>query len=155
VFDKVNGLPMHPLVVHAAVVFVPLLILAAAVYALVPRLRDRVGWVAALLAAGAPLAALVAMLSGTAFRQSRYGDVPADAIPAVTAHEDLGEATFWFSLGLGVSTGLLLLVTRRNARRVPRLAEIGLIVLVLGLAAVTGYYVIRTGDSGATSVHGG
>src|SRR3712207_2115532 len=37
VFDQFNGMPVHVLLVHAAVVFVPLLVLAAVVYAVVPR----------------------------------------------------------------------------------------------------------------------
>src|SRR4051812_12913948 len=63
-FDQVNGLPVHVLVVHAAVVFVPLLVLSAVLYAFVPSLRARLGWVVALLSVGAPACALVAMLSG-------------------------------------------------------------------------------------------
>ncbi len=154
-FDQVNGLPMHVLVVHAAVVFVPLLALSAVLYALVPRLRDRLGWVAALLAVGAPAVALVAMLSGSAFYDRKYGDVPEDALANVQQHASFGTRTFWFTLGLGVATGLLLLLTGRRGRALPKPVEVGLTVVVIALAAVAGWYVFQTGDSGATSVHGG
>jgi hypothetical protein len=154
VFDQFNGLPMHPLVVHAAVVFVPLLALAALAYAFVPALRARVGWVAALLAVAAPAAAFVSMQSGSAWYETRYAGAPAEATRAVHAHAEFGQMTFFFSLGLGVVTGVLLGLTR-GGQRLPKVAELGLAVVVLGLAIATGYYVFRTGDSGATSVHGG
>ena len=43
VFETFMGLPLHPLVIHAAVVLIPILVLVALGYALVPRLRDRIG----------------------------------------------------------------------------------------------------------------
>jgi hypothetical protein len=151
VFDQFNGLPMHPLLVHAGVVFVPLLAIAAVVYALVPKLRARVGWVAALLAIGAPGAAFVSMQSGKAFKQSRYGDVADADMPKIITHEGYGELTFWFSLGLGVATGLMLLLTRRP---LPKILEVLIIIAVVALAGVAGYFVFRAGDSGAQSVYG-
>ena len=69
-----------------------------------------------------------------------------------STHEGYGELTFWFSLGLGVATGLLVAVTGR--RFLPKAAEIGLIVVVVVVAVVTGYFVFRTGDSGAQAVYG-
>lgn len=63
-FDQVFGLPLHPLVVHAAVVLLPLAALAVLACVLVPPLRRRFGGLTvALLAAGAG-AAFVARLSG-------------------------------------------------------------------------------------------
>ena len=41
---EINGLPLHPLVVHAAVVFLPCAALLALVYAAVPRWRWAVRW---------------------------------------------------------------------------------------------------------------
>jgi len=65
VFDQINGLPVHALVLHAAVIFVPLLALGAIVYALVAPWRPKIGWAVALLAVAAPGSAYVAKLSGT------------------------------------------------------------------------------------------
>src|SRR6266540_2932876 len=39
-----NGLPLHPLVVHTAVIFGPLAALTALAYAALPRWRDRLRW---------------------------------------------------------------------------------------------------------------
>jgi hypothetical protein len=44
-FRAFMGLPLHPLAVHAAVIFVPLLALGSAGYAVLPRVRRRLGWV--------------------------------------------------------------------------------------------------------------
>lgn len=156
-FDQIMGLPMHVLLVHAAVVFVPLLAVAAVAYAVVPRLRDRVGWVAALLALAAPGAALLAMLSGQAFRNrvATSGAGP-DILAPIDAHGQHGTVTFWTSLGLGVVTGLLVFLTQRGrrGRALPRWIDMGLAGLALVLAAVSAYYVFQTGDSGAKSVWG-
>jgi len=153
VLDQVNGLPVHVLVVHAAVVLVPLLALSGVLYALVPRLRGRLGWVVALLSVGAPAAALAAMLSGSRFYDRKYTGVPEEALANVQQHASFGTRTFWFTLGLGVATGLLVWLSGR--RPLPRAAEAGLAVVVVALAVVAGFYVFQTGDSGAQSVHGG
>src|SRR3954469_22962775 len=64
VFDQVNGLPVHALVLHAAVVFVPLLALGAIVYALVGKWRPKIGWAVAALAVVAPITTFVTKESG-------------------------------------------------------------------------------------------
>ena len=46
---EINGLPLHPLVVHAAVIFGPLAAVAALAF-LVPRWRDRLRWPMVVLA---------------------------------------------------------------------------------------------------------
>ena len=68
-FEEVFGIPAHPLLVHAAVVFVPLQILAAFAYALVPFVRHYIAWLVAGLAALAPATALLAQESGEAFQE--------------------------------------------------------------------------------------
>jgi uncharacterized membrane protein len=156
VLDQINGLPVHALVLHAAVVFVPLLAVAAIVYALVARWRSRIAWALALLAVVAPLAAFVAMQSGKAFfarLQSENRVSPAGA-EIITNHMGFGTLTFWFSLALGVLSLIMVFVTMRKAGSLPRAADLGLAVVMIALAAITGYYVFRTGDSGATAVWG-
>jgi hypothetical protein len=155
VFDEINGLPAHPLVVHAAVVFVPLLCVAAVVYALVPRVRPVVGWAAAALAVVAPGAAWFATLSGENLRDSFYPDqVPAE----ITSHEGYGDLTFYWSLGLGLATLMLFALTATRwgrSRQLPSWLPLALAGVVVVLAGVTGYFVFRAGDSGASSVWGG
>ncbi len=58
------GLPLHPLVVHAAVVFIPLAALGAVLVVLSARFRGRYGGLAVLLGAAAVVAAFAARLTG-------------------------------------------------------------------------------------------
>jgi hypothetical protein len=146
------GLPLHPLVIHAAVLAVPLLALAGIAYALVPRLRDRVGWLAALLALVAPLTALVSKLSGDAFRaRIQHKNLASPAIFAkIDAHRTLGTLTLYWTIALAVV--VLALVLLRNQSRAVSLV---LIVLTVGLGLVSVWYVYRTGDAGAKIVWSG
>ncbi|HET9517688.1 MAG TPA: DUF2231 domain-containing protein [Actinoplanes sp.] len=154
-FDQVNGLPVHVLVVHAAVVFVPLLAVLAVAFAVLPRVRSRVDWAAALLAVAAPATAGVAVLSGGAFKDRLLAQgMTAEGLAPITTHQQYGVLTFWFTVALGVATGLLVFLARPGARSLPRAAELALSVVVVALAAVAVFYVVRTGDTGATSVWG-
>ena len=154
-FDEINGLPAHPLVVHAAVVFVPLLCVAAVAYALVPRVRSAVGWAAAGLAVAAPGAAWFATLSGDALQRSLYAE---EVPPEVVDHQGYGDLTLYVSIGLGLATLALVYLTGTRAgraRSLPAWVAMALAGVVVALALVTGYFVVQTGDSGASSVWGG
>ncbi|MEV4707524.1 DUF2231 domain-containing protein [Actinoplanes sp. NPDC049316] len=156
VFDQINGMPVHALVLHAAVVFVPLLALAAIVYAVVPRWRAKVGWAAVLLALAAPVATFVAMESGEKLRDRMVANgLTGPPLEKIDDHMGYGTLTFYFTLGLGVMTLLMVFLTlRQTARPLPRAAGLLLAVIMVALAAVSGYYVFRTGDSGAQAVWG-
>ncbi|MEJ3743199.1 DUF2231 domain-containing protein [Actinomycetes bacterium KLBMP 9797] len=152
-FDEIMGLPAHPLLVHAAVVFVPLLAVVAVVYAFVPKVRGRIGWAAVLLAIAAPGAAFVAKLSGEQLEErliaANYGP---EILAQINDHQGYGDLTVYFSGGLGLATLLLVLATSGRARRAPGWVGWALGVVVLVLAGVTGYFVYQTGDSGANAV---
>ena len=154
-FDQINGLPVHALVVHAVVIFVPLLALGAIVYALIARLRSKIGWAVGLLAIVAPISALVAMLSGNKLHERLLDQgLKGKGAEILVDHQGFGTLTFWFSLALGLVTLVMLAVTLRRSSSLPKAANIGLAVVMVALAAVTGYYCFRTGDSGATAVWG-
>ena len=150
-FSDILGIPAHPLWVHGAVVMVPLLALFAAVYAVVPRWRAKVSWLVAGLAVIAPLAALAAKLSGDKLLAARFAAGPPDAI---LNHRTLGTTTFWLTLALGLATGMLLMAIGGRLSSSPAWLRTGSQVLVLILAALTAFYVARTGDSGAANVWG-
>jgi uncharacterized membrane protein len=157
VFEEIDGLPIHPLVVHAAVVLIPLLILGAVVYAVVPRVRAQLGWAVVLLAVVAPLAALFAKLSGEAFRQRLIDDNilnsnSQELLDRVNDHGSLGTITLWFTIALGVASLLLVFVTSWRGRGFPKWGAIVLGVIVVALAVGSGYYVFWTGDYGARAV---
>ena len=68
---------------------------------------------------------------------------------------NFGTLTMWFTIALGVVTLVMVLATvRRPGNKLPRAADVGLAVVMVALAAISGYYVFRTGDSGATAVWG-
>ena len=155
-FDQFRGLPIHALVLHAAVVFIPLLALGAVVYAVVPRWRSRIGWAALLLAIVAPVCAFVTRESGLKLYQRVIArGTSAAGRRILDSHMHFGTLTMWFTIALGVVTLVMVLATlRRSGNTLPRAADMGLAVIIVVLAAISGYYVFRTGDSGATAVWG-
>jgi hypothetical protein len=156
VFDQIGGLPVHLLVLHAAVVFIPLLALGAIVYGVVPRWRARTGWAVLLLGIIAPVCAFVARESGLKFydRVIKQGTSPKGR-ELIDQHMHFGTVTMWFTISLGVVTLVMTLATlRRPDHRLPRVPDLALTVVMVALAAISGYYVFRTGDSGAHAVWG-
>jgi Predicted membrane protein (DUF2231) len=152
VFSTVFGIPAHPLFMHAAVVFVPLLALFAVLYALIPRWRAKIGWATAILAVIAPLSALITKLSGDKFITYRF---PQGAPSNVLAHRHFGTMLLWFTLGLGIATALLLFVHRWSRQELrPAWLRVGSQLLAIVLAVLAVYYVVRAGDSGAAAVWG-
>ena len=153
--DQINGLPVHALVLHAAVIFVPLLAAVAIVYALISPWRPRIGWALVLLAVAAPLCALVAKLSGEKlFDRLKARGMSGRGVEILNDHMRFGTMTVWFSVALGVVSLIMVLATLRRSASLPRAADLGLGVVMIALAAISGYYVFRTGDSGATAVWG-
>ena len=167
-FEEFTGIPMHPLLVHAAVVFVPLLALAAIGYGFVPFLRPHLRLVTAVLAVLAPGATWVAKLSGQAFfdRGIERKDITEGFVSVIQRHQNFGNLTAYYTTALGVLTLVLVyLVAPRRAtstvgamqasgpawRTSPALRWIvAVLVAVAGVVSI--YYVVRTGDSGAHAV---
>jgi uncharacterized membrane protein len=147
VFETFLGIPLHPLLIHFAVVFVPLLVVAALVYALVPGLRQRVGWLLVGLAVIAPLCALASKLSGDAFRaRLARRHASAQLLNQIDGHRHLGTILVWVVAALGVVALLLALLP---AARQGKAVSLTLVVLTVGLSLASAYYVFRTGDTGA------
>jgi hypothetical protein len=155
VFNEIFGLPLHPLVVHGAVVFLPLLALGAIVYAVVPRWRPRIGWAVLLLAIAAPIAAFVAMQSGERLeRRLIAAGFGPEILDQVNQHQSYGDLAFWFTLGLGVFTLVLLALASDNPRmpEAPPWVTTACSIVVIAFAVTVGIYVFLTGDSGARAV---
>jgi len=156
------GVPAHPLLVHAAVVLVPLLALLTIAYALVPLVRPHVRWVLGLLAIATPLAALAAKLSGDAFlsRLQEKGRVSAEFLPRLEEHQDLGTMTLIVAVVLAILTLVLVykvgpgvpVTGPAGATGMAKVLPLVLAVLSVVVAVVGLYYVIRTGDTGAKAV---
>ncbi len=157
-FERINGLPAHALLVHAAVVLVPLLVLAALAFGLVPWVRGRIWWAAALLAVVAPVAAFVAKESGEYLEQLlRSRGYPAEILDQVATHAGYGDLTFWWTSALGLVVLVHIYATGHFPRvpapaNLPGVADIALAAGSAVIAFVTAYYVYRTGDTGAKAV---
>jgi hypothetical protein len=162
VLEEIMGIPAHPLLVHAPVVFVPLLAILTVAYALLAFVRPHIRWVLGLLALATPLSALTAKLSGDAFfaRLQARDLVTPEFFPTLEAHQQLGTRTLYATTVLAIlSLALVYFVGPRvaAARAAGGAGSTRVLSLVLGAlslvaAAVSLYYVVRTGDSGAKAV---
>ena len=143
-FDLILGLPVHPLVVHSAVVLIPLVSIAGIVMALKSDFARRYGKLVFLFAVLGQIAMFVAKSSGEVF-EDRLGK-------EVERHAEFGETAPITSLPL---LALIFLQWQiASGRRLPsviiRLTPIALIPAAI-LALV---YIYLTGHSGADSVWG-
>jgi len=148
---EINGLPLHVLVVHAAVIFGPLAALCALAYVALPSWRDRLRWVTLALVLIACGAIWTAYLSGEDFLESdRFKGIAGTPLEdSIHEHQELAE-----TLRLVVSgfTAVTLLATWQHARQgVGRFVLGG---LVAAGAIATLVYTVLTGDAGAQSVWG-
>ena len=164
---EINGLPAHILLVHIVVVFVPLAALLAALAALWPPARRRLG-------VGAPLAALVALVAVPV--TTNAGEALQESVPStdlVRRHASLGDGLLPWVAGLFVLAVAVWLLGRRSDRPVSGRAgpagEVGTVrgsaragwltaavsVLTVVVAAVAVVQVYRIGESGSNAVwHG-
>jgi uncharacterized membrane protein len=153
-FDQINGLPVHALVLHAAVVFVPLLALGAIVYALAGPWRPKVGWAVLLLGIVAPICTFVAKESGEKLYNRLAPHMSGGGKKLLDQHMSFGGSTFWWTLALGVVSIVTVVLTSRPKSTMPKVAQWALSAAMVVLAVLAGYYVYRTGDSGAKAVWG-
>jgi uncharacterized membrane protein len=152
---EINGVPLHPLVIHAVVVFVPLAATAAVAMS-VPKYRWIARWPALLLTLAATAATYVATLTGEQLAKDRG----LDALPLVKTHEERGEwlmiAMWIFAVLVIVAFWILPHVTRLAGAqdRVGKVAvlEKPLMVLVPLAAVAVLVLVFLTGDAGARAV---
>lgn len=154
---ELNGVPLHPLVVHAAVVFVPLAALAAIAF-VVPRWRGAVRWPAVVLAVLAALAVQAATLTGENLEETRG---PRSAlIHEHSEYADKLQVLMYVLAVVMVVAFVVMPVVSRAAGGRDRAAKVAvlekpLMVLIPLLALGALVLVYLTGDAGARSVWGG
>jgi hypothetical protein len=145
---KITGLPLHPLVVHAAVVFTPLASLAALGYAFVGRYRDLLRWPTLVLAVVAALAIWAAYLTGNNFFASdHFKGFSGELLDRIHTHESYARTLRWIATGFGIVTVAATYLHDREGTR-----KIVLNVLVAVLAVLTLVWVVLTGDAGSRAV---
>jgi hypothetical protein len=140
---EINGLPLHALVTHAAVIFGPLAALAGLLYAVVPPWRDKLRWPLVVVVAVAVGSIWTAYLSGGWVKDAN-GPYTGEFAELVDTHEDRAKILRWVASGFAVASfAAAWWHTRPGAIR----------ALLTGLVAVgavaTGVYVVLTGDAGA------
>lgn len=152
---EISGLPLHPLVVHAAVVLIPLTALLAIALGVLPRWRWLTRWPTAASSVACVALAYLATTSGRSLEHSRHLE------QLVRTHQDRGEllARLTIVLAVVVVVSALLLpgtsglasgkgaVARRAAY-----ADGVLSVLLVVVAVAVLVQVVLTGDSGARAV---
>ena len=144
---EINGLPLHPLVIHAAVVFAPLAGVAALLYVVVPRWRDRLLWPMVVLALVAVASVVAAYLTGKPFLSSRPPSIRSS--PQVLTHEHRARILLWTTIAFGVlAVATAWLRTRAGAVR----TVLHALLAVASLAVLA--LVVLTGDAGARAVWG-
>lgn len=147
-FDVISGLPLHPLVVHFAVVLLPLAALGLVLLVIVPKWADRYGLLTLLALAGGTAAAFVAKESGEALA-SHMG------LPAT--HAAWGDQLPLLSVGLLVLAAAWYVLHRRNSSGGrPRSAATTILGVLAALMAlvVTGVTVL-VGHTGAEAAWSG
>lgn len=140
--ETIFGLPLHPLVVHATVVFVPLTAVVLALSMLSPRFR---GWAGPLPLGLAVLSVILAPLS-TSTGESLEHSVGETRL--IEEHAELAGGLVWWCVAMLVVAAASYLVRRRNAR-LSRGASIALVVAGLVIPLGTVVQTALIGHSGA------
>lgn len=148
-FDLINGLPWHPLVVHAIVVLLPLAVLGTIALAIRPAWRLTYGPLLVAVAAVATVLIPVATSSGESL-EKHVGD------PG--KHAELGDQLIWFAIPLLILIVAMVVLERRKAAGKPAVGPGALPTIVAGLAVLVALanvvQVYRIGDSGARAAWG-
>lgn len=143
-----GGLPLHPLVVHFAVVLVPVAALGLILLVLFRSWADRYGWLALLV---------LAVGTGAAFISKQSGEDLALQLGRPATHAQWGTVLPFVSAGLLV-TALVWLLMHKADRRADRKRSTGTVVtglLTVVLALATTVITVVVGHSGATAAWGG
>ncbi len=155
--DEVLGLPLHPLMVHGAVVLLAVNAVTVVVAVLMARFRDWLAWGLPVLGVASAVTGWGSRLSGGNL-YSTYEDAGM-LTDAVENHGTWGLYAAIASLVLGAATVLLYAVhARPTTQRWPWLGgsalRTGVTVVALAAAAATLWLTVLAGHSGATSVWG-
>ena len=145
-FGMLAGLPLHPLLVHSAVVLVPLVAIGALVMSYLPSFSRRHGKLILILALVAQVSVFLAKISGEAFSEILKKNVE--------KHAELGEIAPFVTLPMVVLIYLRWRMDRAGSSTgsvaIRRLTSVALVIS--SLASVVMIFLV--GHSGASSVWG-
>lgn len=140
--DDLLGLPVHPLVVHAVVVLVPLVAIGMVLAAASRTWADRLRLVLVALSVAAAVSAVVARSSG----QTLLSQVPGSA--EVARHADVSDLLAWFVVAASAAVLVWAWLSARG--RAP--TWLGWLAAGAGVAATV--WTVIAGHTGAQSVWG-
>ncbi|SDL34288.1 hypothetical protein SAMN04488074_110185 [Lentzea albidocapillata subsp. violacea] len=158
----IDGIPLHPLLVHAVVALLPLAALSSVAIALVPAWRRRYAWPVLGVTLAGVAAVPVAKQTGEDFQAALQNNGVQN--PAIQIHADLGTTLLPIALGFGVAVIALLvagrLADRERQAEAPttktwRVLSVVVSVLVVLLAIGTTVQTVRAGHSGSEAVWSG
>ena len=145
-FGTLAGLPLHPLLVHSAVVLVPLVAIGALVMSYLPSFSRRHGKIILILAVIAQISVFLAKMSGEAFAEILDKNVE--------KHAELGEITPLVTLPMVILIYLRWRMDRSGSTFgsvvIRRLTSVALVVASL----ISIIVIVLVGHSGASSVWG-
>jgi plastocyanin/uncharacterized membrane protein len=137
-----DGLPLHPLIVHAPVALIPLVAIGMVVLLVRPSLRATLAPIVAVLAIGAAVTSIGAVWSGEQLGEALgRGD-------ELGAHESWGQMTRTFAVIVALGAAGFAAADRRLSRRPAIASGLGIVTAGLAIAAVA--VVGVTGHRGAT-----
>lgn len=158
-FDTVFGLPVHVLVLHAAVLGVPVAALATAAVAVRPVWLPRFGWWVVALDAAILAVVFATRQSGRKLVERLFPD-PDTRSPQLRTHVERGEDMLWYAIALFVVALALVVVARQRNRgdmfrvggNFPSFLVPTVAVLAVAAAVLATIQVIRVGHSGSSAV---
>jgi uncharacterized membrane protein len=151
---EILGLPLHPLIVHATVVIVPLAALGAIVISLLKWARIRYSELVLLAAIASPILTYITMKAGQALFDEQFAQSKSAALQL---HMTLGNTLVWWTIGLLAGVVLVYLAQWLINKENPR----GRLVLIIGAVLSIGFgivcivQVVRIGHAGAAAAWGG
>jgi hypothetical protein len=160
---ELNGLPLHPLVVHAAVILGPVTALTAIAYAVLPRWRWLIRWPMVALAAATVATVFVSKLAGEALFEDRFATASETVKNQIELHQSRGTTLLWVSIAflviavvaalmVGGPSGLASGAGARDSRGTAVTAGVLALVVVGALALLV--LTVLTGDAGSRAAWG-
>ena len=144
--DNLFGLPAHPLVVHAAVVLLPIAAIATLVVAAIPRWRRPYAAIAFAVALFAAVAVWLAQESGESLEE-RVAETE-----LLERHTEMAEQVLPWAIALTIVAGAVVVADqlRRRTSKIPTTAITVTLLLAAGITATGATWtIVEVGHSGA------
>ena len=145
---EINGLPAHPLLVHAVVVLLPLAALAVVLHTVWPAARHRLGVVTPLLCLAVVVLVPITTDAGERLEESLGG-----GNPLVERHAELADQLLPWTIALLVVGAAQWVLARWSP--IGPVVRIPVGVVSVSVAVVATVVLVRAADAGAQAVWGG